>query len=65
MELTKGIVLIAIAIALLFLGLPDKSGQHLRFLQFEAAVVLYPPVIVVFFVMGAAEIITWLLGISR
>lgn len=65
MDLLIGLILFAVAGVLLFIGRPNKSGVHPRFLQFEAATVLYPPVILVFFVMGGAEVITSLLGIHR
>jgi ABC-type transport system involved in multi-copper enzyme maturation permease subunit len=64
-DLIVGIVLIAIAVFLIYIGRPNKSGQHLRFLRFDAMVVLYPPVILVFAVLGGAEIITMLAGIQR
>lgn len=65
MDVTIGVSLIAVAVLLVFIGRPNRSGQHPRFLQFEAAMVLYPPVIMIFAVMGMAEIITSLLGISH
>ena len=64
-HLLVGLLLVAIAGVLLFLGLPDKSGKNRAFLQFESSLVLYPPVILVFFAMGMAEVISALLGISR
>lgn len=64
-HLLIGLALIAVSGVLLFLGLPDKSGKHRAFLQFEASLVLYPPVILVVLAMGMAEAITGLLGISR
>ena len=54
-HLLIGSLLLAIACVLVFIGMPNKSGQHPRFLQFEASMVLYPPVILVFFAMGAAR----------
>ena len=62
MNLIIGIALVAIAFLLLFLGWPNKRGEPAPFLQFEAALVLFPPCILVFFVMGAAEILTALYG---
>ena len=64
-HLLIGSLLLAIACVLVFIGMPNKSGQHPRFLQFEASIVLYPPVILVFFAMGAAEVLAALLGIQR
>ena len=64
-HLLVGLLLIAIAGVLIFIGRPDRSGKHRAFLQFESSLVLYPPVILVFFAMGMAEVITALLAISR
>lgn len=62
MGLAIGVALVAISVFLVFIGRPSKSGEHPRFLQFEASVVLYPPFIMVFFVMGMAQIIMSLWG---
>jgi hypothetical protein len=56
-----GVASLAIAVALLFIGLPNKQGVSPRFLRFEASMVLYPPLVMVFFATGAAELITWFL----
>jgi hypothetical protein len=64
-ELLIGAVSLVIAAGLIFIGLPDKNGVSPRFLRFEAAVVLYPPLIMVFLVGGAAELISALLTASR
>jgi hypothetical protein len=64
-HLFVGLVLVAIAGVLIFIGRPDKSGKHRAFLLFESSLVLYPPVILVFIAMGMAELVTALLGISR
>ena len=64
-ELWIGIVLLVIAAGLIFIGLPDKDGVSPRFLRFEAALVLYPPVIMIFLVGGAAELITAFLRMSH
>jgi hypothetical protein len=58
-----GALLLAVAAALIFIGLPNKSGISPRFLRFEAAMVLYPPVVMVFAVTGVAELVTGLLRI--
>jgi hypothetical protein len=52
-----GLVSLAIGFALLFLGVP-KGGTSPRFLQFDTAVVLYPPLIMAFFAAGVAELLT-------
>ncbi|HET9715717.1 MAG TPA: hypothetical protein VFP60_05975 [Pseudolabrys sp.] len=64
-DLLIGIVLIAIGCVLVFIARPNKSGQHPYFLRFESSMVLYPPVIMIFLVIGAAEVLTWLFAIER
>ena len=63
MHLAIGVILLAVTAALAFIGFPKRNGDSPRFLQFEAAVVLYPPLIMITVVMGTAEIITGLSGI--
>jgi len=53
-----GAILLAVAAVLVFIGLPNKSGASPAFLRFEAALVLYPPLIMVFVAGGAAELIS-------
>ena len=60
-DILIGVVLLAIAAGLIFIGRPNKAGVHLRFLQFDAALVLFPPVILVFLAGGFAELIAGLL----
>jgi hypothetical protein len=55
-DLIIGIVAIAIGLVLVVIGLP-RGGASPRFLQFEAAMVLYPPVIMIFLVLGAAKVL--------
>jgi hypothetical protein len=55
-DLLIGAGLLAVAAVLIFIGLPDKAGVSPRFLQFEAAPMLYPPLIMAFLVGGAAEL---------
>ncbi len=64
-ELLIGAISLVIAAGLIFIGLPNKDGVSPSFLQFEAALVLYPPVIMIFFVVGAAELLTALLRMSH
>ncbi len=52
MKLAIGLALLAIASLLFYIGRPDKEGNSPRFLQFGAALVLYPPVVLVFFAFG-------------
>ena len=56
-DILTGVVLLAIAGGLLFIGLPNKSGVSPRFLQFEAALVVFPPIVLVFLAGGVAELI--------
>jgi hypothetical protein len=64
LSLVIGLGLISIAVALVFIGIPNKAGQHPRFLRFVPSLVLYPPVILVCFAMGMAEIVSSLFDIS-
>jgi hypothetical protein len=61
MSLWTGIAMLAVAGILIFIGLPNRAGEHPRFLRFEAALVLYPPVILAFIGLGAAAVISDLL----
>ncbi len=54
--LVIGAILFGLGLTLLLVGLP-KKGVSPRFLQFEAAAVLYPPLIMLLVVSGAAEIL--------
>ena len=58
MNLWTGIAMLGIAAMSIFIGRPDRAGVHRRFLRFNAAQVLYPPVILVFFALGTAAVIT-------
>jgi hypothetical protein len=53
-----GIAMIAVALLLIWFGLPDRDGIHPRVLRFSAAQSLYPPVILVFIALGSAAIIS-------
>ena len=56
-----GLLLLSLAALLVYLGRPDKDLNSPRFLQFNAALVLYPPVILVVLAFGATELIYALL----
>ena len=58
MNAWTGIAMLAIATALIWLGLPNRNGVHRRFLRFGAAQVLNPPVILVFIALGVAAMIS-------
>jgi hypothetical protein len=48
----------ALAAVLLFVAMPDRHGVSPRFLRFDVAPILYPPVILVFLALGAANLIS-------
>ena len=58
MNISTGIAMLVIAFVLIWVGRPNKAGVHPRFLRFDAALVLYPPIILAFFAMGAAAVIS-------
>jgi hypothetical protein len=58
MNVWTGIVMLAIAAILIAVGRPNQSGEHPRFLRFGAALVLYPPIILAFLVLGIMAIVT-------
>ena len=64
MNLWSGIAMLTVAFLLIWAGRHDKGGVHPKFLQFEAALVLYPPIIMAFFALGIAAIVFSLLGIK-
>jgi hypothetical protein len=60
MNVYEGMLMLAVALLLIWIGLPDKAGVHRRFLRFNAALVLYPPLILSCFAFGVATIVsTW------
>jgi hypothetical protein len=56
-DIIIGIVGIGIGLGLLLIGLP-RHGVNPRFLQFEAATVLYPPLVMAFLVLGMARVLS-------
>ena len=64
MELNALLSVISFAVAnvLLFIGLPDRYGASPRFLRFDAAPILYPPLILALLAMGAANLISAFAG---
>ena len=52
-DIAIGLVLFVVGVLLVFIGIP-KHGQNPRFLRFEASLVVYPAVIMVFLVFGVA-----------
>ena len=65
MNLWTGILMLGVAALMIWAGLPTKAGVHPRYLRFEAALVLYPPIILAFTAMGLAAVISSLWGITR
>lgn len=57
MNLWTGIAMLVIAFVLIWVGRPDKTGLHPSFLRFNAALVVYPPIILAFSAIGAAAVI--------
>ena len=58
-DLLVGLAALAIAIGLFVVGLPNKYGESPRFLQFYAAPMLYPAVVLIFFAIAVAELVAW------
>jgi hypothetical protein len=58
MNVWTGIAMLAVAVVMIWAGRPDKTGVHPRFLRFDAALVLYPPIILAFFAMGVATLLS-------
>lgn len=54
--------MLAVAAILIVVGRPNKAGEHPKLLRFGAALVLYPPFILVFIALGAAAVISGLLA---
>jgi hypothetical protein len=62
MNLYTGILSLAVGLALIWATRPDKSGVHPKYLRFDAALVLYPPLVLVFLAFGFTGIVSGLLG---
>lgn len=62
MSTQLGIAMLAVAGLLIWLGLPDRQGVHRPFLRFNAAQVIYPPVILALLALGSAALISNLLA---
>jgi hypothetical protein len=58
MNLWTGTAMLVTALVLILVGRPDKAGVHPRFLRFDAAMVLYPPIILVLFAVGVAAVLS-------
>jgi hypothetical protein len=58
-DLLIGIVALIAAASLFMVGLPTRHGESPRFLQFYAAPMVYPAIVLIFLALGIAEVITW------
>jgi uncharacterized membrane protein len=52
-DIAIGLVLFVVGVLLVFIGMP-KHGESPRFLRFEASLVVYPAVIMIFLAFGVA-----------
>jgi hypothetical protein len=64
-DLSIGIVMLAIAGGLIFVGLPDKAGVSPRFLRFSAALTFYPALNLIFIAGGVAELFRAFYSVSN
>jgi hypothetical protein len=55
-DIAIGLVSFVIGVLLVIIGIP-RHGEHPRFLRFEASLVLYPAIIMVFLAFGVAMMI--------
>ena len=62
MNLWAGVAMVAGALLLIWGGRPNKEGDNPSFLRFDAALVLYPPFVLIFFALGVAAILSSLLA---
>jgi hypothetical protein len=58
-DLLIGIGALIAAASLFIVGLPTRHGESPRFLQFYAAPMVYPAIVLIFFALGIAEVISW------
>ena len=58
-HLLIGLFAIATGFGLLMLGSPNHKGENPHLLQGSSSPMLYPPVILVFLVVGIAELMAW------
>lgn len=55
-DLSVGVVFLAVGVVLVLIGVP-RHGITPRFLRFDAALVLYPGIVMIFLTMGVAMIL--------
>jgi hypothetical protein len=58
-DLLIGIVALVTAAGLFVIALPNRHGESPHFLQFYAAPMIYPAVVLVFLALGVAELSAW------
>ena len=58
MNVYAGMLMLAVALLLIWIGRPNKAGIHPTFLRFNAALVLYPPLVLSCFAFGVATIVS-------
>ena len=58
MNVWTGLAMLVLAVFLVVVGCPGKDGVHPKFLRFNAALVLYPPIILIFLALGIAAIVS-------
>jgi hypothetical protein len=56
--LLVGTVFLALAAVLLWIGIPVGNGISPPFLRFEIAPLIYPPLVLAIFAIGAANLIS-------
>jgi hypothetical protein len=57
-ELVIGIGALVVCFAMLWAGMPNKSGQNPRFLSLGFMQMIYPAIVLAFLVIGVTELIT-------
>jgi len=57
-EIVIGIGALVVGLAMLWFGMPNKSGQSPRFLRMEFTQMFYPAIVLAFLVIGVTELIT-------
>lgn len=57
-HLWAGLALLGVGMILMLIARPNKAGESPRFLRFDAALVLFPPVVLVFVALGLAMLIS-------
>jgi len=58
-HLLIGLLAVVTGFGLLMLGRPNRRGESPRFLQGSSFPILYPPAVLVFLVVGIAELMAW------